>query len=154
MGLGELRYVPYVTTGLLLPRVTDPAAQAVRAANYSFLLKRLGHLVPEYFVRLPEGASPFAFPIQSERKHELLDRLSKNGIGAAGSWTFPHPCLPATKFPRAAALRERIILLPVHQELGIRELERIVDAVLDNLEAMRRGLAYKSPPVLGESDRR
>lgn len=36
-------------------------------------------------------------------------------------------------FPRAAVLREGIVALPVHQELGIRDLERIVDITLDGL---------------------
>jgi dTDP-4-amino-4,6-dideoxygalactose transaminase len=40
--------------------------------------------------------------------------------------------LPVEGFPRAAALRESILALPVHQELGVRELERIVDTVLSN----------------------
>ncbi|MDP8973874.1 MAG: DegT/DnrJ/EryC1/StrS family aminotransferase [Actinomycetota bacterium] len=147
MGLGDPGRIPSAATGFLLPRVADPKAQALRSANYAFLLKRLERLVPEYFVHLPEGASPFAFPIQSERKHELLDLLAQHGIGAAGSWTYPHSCLPAADFPRAAALRERIILLPVHQELGIRELGRIADVVLGTIGATQRGSTHVSSLV-------
>jgi dTDP-4-amino-4,6-dideoxygalactose transaminase len=50
-------------------------------------------------------------------------------------WSTPHPCLPVEGFPRAAALRESIIALPVHQELGARKLERIVVAVRSNPES-------------------
>jgi dTDP-4-amino-4,6-dideoxygalactose transaminase len=153
MGLGDPGCAPYATTGFLLARVTDPTAQAVRAANYAFLRKRLERFVPEIFVNLPEGTSPFAFPIRSDRREELLDRLRRHGLGAVGFWTFPHPCLPAAGFPRAATLRKRIVLLPVHQELCTRELERIAHIVLDNLEAMQRGSMLVSSPIEGKSDR-
>jgi dTDP-4-amino-4,6-dideoxygalactose transaminase len=110
--------------------VTYEEAQPARAANYAFLLERLKRFVPEPFTRLHEGASPFAFPIQSERNKELLDRLHQHGIWVENSWPVPHPDLKATDFPRAAALRKNVITLPVHQELGIKELERIVSVVL------------------------
>jgi dTDP-4-amino-4,6-dideoxygalactose transaminase len=123
------RSPPSATTHLLLSRVPYEAARTARAANYAFLLERLERFVPEDFARLPEGASPFAFPIQSNRKGEMLDKLSRHGVAAIDLWAIPHPRLPVVDFPRAAALRESVIALPVHQELGARELERIVDAV-------------------------
>jgi dTDP-4-amino-4,6-dideoxygalactose transaminase len=132
-GLGDLESAPYVTTGFLLRRTACQTAQSARAANYAFLLARLERFVPEHFAHLPEGASPFAFPIQTERKEELLDRLIRQGIAAINFWSVPHPCLPTRNYPRAAELRKSIIALPVHQELGVRELERIVDAVLGGL---------------------
>jgi hypothetical protein len=98
-----------------LARATDPTAPATRAANYAFLLERLDRFVPRIFPGLPEGASPFAFPIQSDRKEELLHRLAGRGIAAVDFWSTPHPCLPVEGYPRAAALRESIIALPLHQ---------------------------------------
>ena len=128
--LGNLdRPAPCAATDFLLPRVVDPAAQTARAANYAFLLERLRRFVPDRFAHLNEGASPWAFPIRSDRKEELLDRLARRRILALNFWSGSHPCLPAG-FPRAAALRESLVGLPVHQELGVPELERIVDAVL------------------------
>lgn len=127
--------VPCPTTGFLLARVTDPVAQVKRAANYDLLLKRLERFVPDCFAHLPEGASPFAFPIQSEQKKDLLDWLTRNGILAADFWPDTHPCSsPVADFPRVAALRKSVVGLPVHQELGVRELEHVVDAVLYGLE--------------------
>lgn len=135
--LGDPRGAPYATTSFLLASATNPAAQATRAANYAWLLERLERFVPEPFARLPEGASPFAFPIQSDRKEELLDQLAQRGIAAVNFWAIPHPCLPVADFPWAAALRKSIIALPVHQELGVRELELIVDAVLGSLKVVQ-----------------
>jgi len=131
--LGDPRQAPDATMSFLLRRVAHPAAQAARATNYAFLLEQLERFVPQPFAHLPEGASPFAFPIQSDKKEKLLDDLARHGIVAfANLWSVPHPCLPAADFPRSAALRNGTIGLPVHQELSLRDLQRIVDAVLGN----------------------
>jgi dTDP-4-amino-4,6-dideoxygalactose transaminase len=114
-------------------RADQPRLQAARAANYAFLLERLARFVPEPFAHLREGASPFAFPIQSHRKKEALGLLRRYGVAAVDFWSVPHPSLPVADFPQAAALRDSVITLPVHQELSVRELERIVDAVLSSL---------------------
>ena len=145
--LGDPDYPPYAAMSFLLKRVANPAAQAVRAANYAYLLERLRGFVPEPFAHLPEGASPFAFPIHSERKEELLGSLSRHGIVAfADLWSIAHPSLPAGDFPRAADLRRGTIALPVHQQLGVRELERLVDAVLGGL-AYAHGPTHSVPPA-------
>jgi CelD/BcsL family acetyltransferase involved in cellulose biosynthesis len=80
---------------------------------------------------LPEGASPFAFPIETDDKPELLDRLQRHGIRALDFWAIPHRSLPSTGFPESARLRQRIVGLPVHQELRASDLERIVEVVKD-----------------------
>jgi hypothetical protein len=89
---------------------------------------------PEPFARVPKTASPYAFPIRSNRKKEMLDWLYRHGVVASNFWSVPHPSLNVSNFPQAAALREHIVALPVHQELGIKELERIIDAVLSGPE--------------------
>lgn len=131
--LGNPGRAPYAATEFLLRREKFAEARAARAANYALLLKRLGRFVPEPFARLPEGASPFAFPVRSKRKEVLLNRLAQSGIVALNFWSVPHPCLPATGFPRAAELRNSVVALPVHQELDVAELERIIAATLDAL---------------------
>lgn len=132
--LGDPDSPPCAATRLLLARTADLSAPAVRRAYYAFLLERLNRFVPRPFAHLPEGASPFAFPIRSDRKEQLLARLAGRGIAAIDFWSVPHPSLPAADFPRAAELRKSVLALPVHQELGARELERIVEVVLSSLE--------------------
>jgi dTDP-4-amino-4,6-dideoxygalactose transaminase len=131
--LGDPECAPYASTNFLLPRVSYSAAQAERAANYAFLLERLERFVLEPFAHLHEGVSPFAFPIQSHRKEEVLSLLRRYGVAAGDFWSVPHPSLPVVDFPQAAVLRDSVITLPVHQELSIRELERIANAVLSSL---------------------
>jgi dTDP-4-amino-4,6-dideoxygalactose transaminase len=135
--LDDRDLAPCVGTNFLLSRAIHPAVQATRAANYAFLLERLKRIVPEPFAHPPEGSSPFVFPIQSNRKEELVCQLARRGIAASSFWTVPHPCLPVADFPQASSLRKSIVGLPVHQELGPRELERIVHAVLSSVSAMQ-----------------
>lgn len=133
--LGEPRGASHITMAYLLPWAMYPeaqVAQAARSANYAFLLERLEQLVPEPYSQLNEGASPYIFPILSSQKNKLLERLDRRGIGAwANFWSIPHPSLPTEGFERAWALRESVVGLPVHQDLSIRELDRIAEAVLD-----------------------
>ena len=124
-------------TGFLLERVADPAAQKRRAANYNFLLKRLQSLVPEQFAHPPAGASPFAFPIKHDQGEELTNRLARHRVVAGRLWPHPHPCLPQADFTGAAALRESTIVVPAHQELRIRDLERIVDVVYSDVRSIQ-----------------
>ncbi len=128
--LGTPMLASSTTTHLLLPRTASQQAQTRRAANYRFLRERLERFVPEPFRFLHEGASPFAFPLHLERKKEALVRLDQHGVEAASLWPVPHPSLSPARFPRSTVLRENVIRLPVHQDLEVPELERIVRAVL------------------------
>jgi perosamine synthetase len=128
----------------LLSRVADPAGQAARAANYAFLFGRLQRFILEQFTHLPEGTSTSAFPISFDRKEELLEELARRSIAALNIWQVPHPFLPAADFPRVAALRKSVIALPVHQGLGILELEWIVEAVLGCSDSRHGPTRYTS----------
>lgn len=130
--LGDCGQPASAMASFLLPRATTKA-QAARASNYAFLLEHLGRFTPEEFSRPSEGASPFAFPIQAEDKEGFLARLSRRGVVALNFWLVPHFGLPDEGFPRAKELRESVVGLPVHQELGRRELAWIVEAVRESL---------------------
>jgi dTDP-4-amino-4,6-dideoxygalactose transaminase len=120
---------PAVMTTRLLPRLTDARTASQRRENYRFLLQHLGHLVPPPFNVLPEGASPFAFPVAVDAAPAFLERLRGYGVMGLLFWFNPHPSLPVADFPRSRALREKMLALPVHQELTGAELRQIVAAV-------------------------
>jgi dTDP-4-amino-4,6-dideoxygalactose transaminase len=122
-------------TRALVRRLLGDDPKAKRQRNYRFLLDNLGDLVPKAFVQLPEEASPFVFPIETDDKATLLLQLQDQGIRALDFWSIPHPSLPPTGFPHTARLRTRIVGLPVHQELRPSDLRRIVAAVR---QAVRR----------------
>ncbi len=115
----------------LLPRVARMDAAARRRRHYARLLDLLGELAPAPFDRLPDDASPFAFPLSSDDKPRLLARLRAGGVVPLDFWSQPHPSLPVERFPGAAERRARTVALPVHQELraeDVEQLARCVDA--------------------------
>jgi dTDP-4-amino-4,6-dideoxygalactose transaminase/CelD/BcsL family acetyltransferase involved in cellulose biosynthesis len=145
---GEL---PTAATTFALPRLADAAIAARRRANYQILLEELLELVPSPFTVLPSGASPLIFPIVHDRADEVIACLRREGIEASRFWRALHPALPHEDFPNAGAWRSRLIALPVHQELQLRDVERIAASVrsrsarrsgarierVDGLEAIR-----------------
>jgi dTDP-4-amino-4,6-dideoxygalactose transaminase len=120
---------PLLATRALISRVSGPSAPARRVANYRHLEARLGDLRAPAFPPLPGGASPFAFPVEVDHKRDVVAALAARGIVGTQLWMVPHPSLPVARHPAAAALRERLVALPVHQELRRRDLDRIASAV-------------------------
>lgn len=127
--LGNPHTPPSNLTTLLLPKIFSEQTAHIRRENYRYLLKHLGGLVPAPFAILPEGACPFAFPVQVDNAKLFLERLHKYGVAGILFWLYPHPSLPVQNFPKSEAFREHVIALPVHQELNFVELRQIVKAV-------------------------
>jgi dTDP-4-amino-4,6-dideoxygalactose transaminase len=133
--LGDPGTGPSAATRMLLPRIADPSAAVHRRDNYAFLLEHLRELVPSPFEEMPAEASPFFFPLSTERKPELIAELRTARIHALDFWTMAHPSLPPAQFSGAAERRERTLGLPVHQELRHEDLARMVRAVRDRTAA-------------------
>lgn len=127
--LGNPDTPPAALTARLLPRALDPTAADRRRENYRALLDELAALTPPPFATLPDGASPFVFPIQTRSRASLLAALARRGIAAASIWSAPHPSLPADAFPHEQALRSTVVGLPVHQELRRADIRRIARVV-------------------------
>lgn len=128
--MGDPFTPPSAMTMRLLPKLVDRSTAERRRENYRYLLSRLGHLVPHAFSSLPEGACPFAFPIESDDADAVLQRMRRYGVEGLLFWRNAHPSLPVDEFPVSRALRARVFAVPVHQELTQSELEQIADAVL------------------------
>lgn len=128
--LGSPSTPPGPAAAFLLSRLADEDAARVRRENYRLLLETLRDHVPAPFGGdLPDGASPFAFPVDVSDKGRFLDRLGGHGIRAVNFWSTPHPAVPPDVAATAASRRERTVLLPVHQGLRTADLDRIADAV-------------------------
>jgi dTDP-4-amino-4,6-dideoxygalactose transaminase len=119
---------PTGTSVRLIRRLAGRDAAGARRAAYARLLDALADHVPAPFAELPSGASPFAFPVTTDRKAELLSTLARARIQALDLWSAPHPSLPADRFPAAARRRASTVGLPVHQELRASDIERIAAA--------------------------
>lgn len=126
--LRNLDSLPWSTTEPLLRRLAAQDAAAARRANYRAMLRELVTLVPEPFRELPVGASPFFFPVRAKRKEALLERMAERRIKALDVWSATHRSIPPIARSDATARRDTTVGLPVHQELGTEDLERIVQA--------------------------
>lgn len=135
--LGDPTRGVFGSTRFLLPRVAAEDASFRRYANYLTLSRELGDSIPEEFPALLHGASPFGFPVATEEKETHLTRLACRGIVALNFWSRAHPSLDPSRYPRATDLRNKIVILPVHQELGSSELRRIIDAVQESTPSLR-----------------
>jgi dTDP-4-amino-4,6-dideoxygalactose transaminase len=132
--LGDPDTPPARSTRFLLPRLVDPALAERRRTNYRRLLDEFGDPVARPFARLSDGACPWAFMIDAHDKRGFMDRLLRHRIRALDFWSEPHPSLPAEQFPRASSLRDRLVGLPVHQELREGDLARLGPAIRDALD--------------------
>jgi dTDP-4-amino-4,6-dideoxygalactose transaminase len=106
-------------------RRTDVAAiVARRRRNYQALLHRVARLpgVELPFPSLPPGTCPMIFPFVVPGRDDVHTHLRAQGIPAV-TWEYvAHPELPLDRFPGAAALYRRLVMLPVHQSLGEAEI--------------------------------
>jgi hypothetical protein len=135
--LGDPHSPPSSATQFLLPRVIDDGAAARRRLHYQLLLDELAAYVPPPFNHVPDGASPFAFPIMVEQKEMVLVELARAGIIALNFWSVGHPALAAIQYPGTMARRSRTIGLPVHQELRLEDVEHIAKATCQALAGRR-----------------
>jgi len=131
--LGDPWTPPLGTTVRLLPRLARREVAAARRERFRWLAARLAQALPAPFSVLPPGAAPFVLPIEADDKPRALAILARAGIAATDLWRVPHPALPAERFPGAMRLRERVIGLPVHQELRAADLRRIADVAEEAL---------------------
>jgi dTDP-4-amino-4,6-dideoxygalactose transaminase len=109
--------------------VIDHRAAGRRREHYAALLACLGHVVPEPFRELRDGAVPIAFPVQVESPRSLGSALAGEGIDSGFLWPTWHPTLPVDRYPIARHFREKVLAVPVHQELTLADVARIADAI-------------------------
>jgi hypothetical protein len=113
----------------------DPAEiVAARRRNYFLLLGRLRDRVPPVFGEVPAGACPLFYPLLCDDKAALAEKLLAQGIETVDFWREGHPLCPASEFPETAALRRKVLELPVHQDLGPEDMAAVARAVLEALE--------------------
>jgi perosamine synthetase len=113
----------------LLAHLDFRSIVAKRRANYQFLASQLEDLDGVSMIErnLAAGVCPMAFPVLVRDRDNACKFLNARGIEA-----YPWPFLPASlgrEWTDAHALAERMMLLPIHQDLVVRHLEYIAKCV-------------------------
>jgi dTDP-4-amino-4,6-dideoxygalactose transaminase len=123
---------PRVTLGLL--RNTN--AQDVvlrRRENYNRLKSRLAEIRGITFLWeeevLPDGMCPLGLPLLVDDKTRWCKSLAAAGIRVAPWWAGCHRGLDWSAFPEAVALKARLILLPVHQDLNASHIDFMASVI-------------------------
>ena len=115
-------------------RLDAAAIVAARRRNYFLLLGRLRERVPPFLPELPAGVSPLFYPLLCDDKAAVKARLAARGIEAVDFWRTGHPLCPPEEFPEVAALRRRVLELPVHQDLQPDDMAYVARCVREVLE--------------------
>jgi perosamine synthetase len=82
------------------------------------------------FPTLPDGVCPLGLPLVAEDRDHWRDRLLQLGVNVRTYWEHLPPSVDLEQFPDAAWLRDRILVLPVHQGLSTRGVEWLARLLL------------------------
>lgn len=121
--------VSRLTAGLIV-NVDSEVVQAARRRNCRQLQQHLADVpgVRPLFAELPAGVCPLCFPVLVADRPRWLAALHARGVPAIGWWAGYHQQLPWADFPDARHLKDHLIALPVHQDLGESQIKYVVAA--------------------------
>ena len=100
-----------------------------RRKNFRYLLSQLSRLRQigtELYKRLPDGVCPNGFPILVQNRDEVRRLLYRKGIALRTFWDVLPKELPLNRFPASKMLRDRILILPVPQDVSKEELDIVL----------------------------
>jgi perosamine synthetase len=111
-----------------------------RRDNYKRLTEAV-HAMPgvaPLFPILPEEICPWIFPMVAYGTKDLQAVLRAEGIPVT-SWSgVIHRAFPLEDFPNARFLYENLLFLPVHQSLGIEDLQTMIGILRETLNGAVR----------------
>lgn len=108
-----------------------------RRANAAIYRSRLSGIVQIPEDRATDRAVYHTFPVEADRRDELIDHLSAHQIGCAVHYRVPLHLLGAAKdlgyqfgdFPKAERQAESLISLPIHEGLASAQIHHACDVV-------------------------
>ena len=105
--------------------------------NYEYLLMNLPKMqdIEIVFDRLPEGVCPLFFPLIVQDRQYYHQRFKDRGISTFQYWQHMHEAVPWDKFPDAVFLKQHVLGLPIHQDISLDHLDRII-AVFNDINKL------------------
>ncbi len=123
-----------------LMRLMDrDAVVARRRENYERLASRLRGHVSLPFPELRAGTCPLFFPVMVPEKVRFQRALEQLGVQSVNLWDASHPTCPPALAAEVAAWRAHCLELPIHQELGADQVDRVAAAVVDVVDSAVEG---------------
>jgi len=101
-----------------------------RRRNFFHLLGALRGVAPPLASELPPGVCPLFYPLWVADKDEALARLRAENVEAGEGWGAFHPRCDGGEFPEAGRLRQHVLELPCHQDLGPAHVAHVARAAL------------------------
>jgi dTDP-4-amino-4,6-dideoxygalactose transaminase len=120
-------------TAVILENLDYDAIVEARRRNWFLLSSRLRELAPPVHAELPPGACPLFYPLLCADKAGTAARLAARSVETVDFWRDGHPACSAEAFPEVAALRRRVLELPLHQDLGPDDMAYLASAVQEAL---------------------
>jgi len=110
-----------------LSRLDLTHVRDIRRRNYELLLPVVNALdnVCALFPELPNGTCPLFFPIEIDDAAKVQRELAEQGLGTKYFWSYFHDRFPRDEFPFEAALKTRVLVLPVHQDLTAQDMAKV-----------------------------
>jgi len=116
-------------TRLILENQDYQQIVEARRRNWFLLFARLRDVAPPVQLELPPGACPLFYPLLVDDKGRAAERLAARGIETIEFWNEGHPACDLEQFPEVAALRRRVLELPLHQDLTPEDMAYLASAV-------------------------
>src|SRR6267143_540455 len=104
-----------------------------RRRNYFHIYAMLREIAPPVTGELKPGVCPLFYPMATDDKAGAMARLLARGVETVDFWRLRHPVLPVGVFPEVDRLRERVLELPVHQDLSPADTEHVASCVRELL---------------------
>jgi dTDP-4-amino-4,6-dideoxygalactose transaminase len=104
-----------------------------RRRNYFLLYAMLRDVAPPVTGELKPGVCPLFYPMPTDDKAAAMARLLARGVETVDFWRVRHPAVPGGAFPEVDRLRERVLELPVHQDLSPADAEHVASCVRELL---------------------
>ncbi len=101
-----------------------------RRRNFFHLLGALRGVTPPLVSELPSGVCPLFYPLWVPDRDEALARLRAENVEAKEGWRSFHPRCDGAEFPDATRLRQHVLELPCHQDLGPAHVAHVARAAL------------------------
>jgi hypothetical protein len=122
----------------LIAAVSPDQVIARRRENYSRLADAIAGVSAVRLLlgnTLPAGVCPIGLPVLVDERDHWLGGMQARGIGAIPWWAGFHRGLNWSRFPDAQRLKERVLMLPVHQDLDAAHIDYIVRAIVELAQA-------------------